>query len=95
MENLNIEEIYKIEKDKLLRYYERIQGQFKYSGPTQVVAKFLINQSIGSNYNDVYDTLLYFRDKLISTPSMLGESIELINDWSKKGFFGPTLNGMP
>lgn len=78
MENLNIDEIYKIEKDKLFRYYERIQGQFKDSGPTQVVGKFLVNQSIGSTYNDVYDTLLYFRDKLADGKELLDLAFEWI-----------------
>ena len=78
MEKINIEEIYKIEKDKLLRYYDRIKGQFRSSGPTQIVAKFLINQSIGSNYNDVYDTLLYFRDKLADGKELLDLAFEWI-----------------
>ena len=78
MEKINIEEIYKIEKDKLLRYYDRIKGQFKSSGPTQIIAKFLINQSIGSNYNEVYDTLLYFRDKLADGKELLDLAFEWI-----------------
>ena len=78
MEKINIEEIYKIEKDKLLRDYDRITGQFRSSGPTQIVAKFLINQSIGSNYNDVYDTLLYFRDKLADGKELLDLAFEWI-----------------
>jgi purine-nucleoside phosphorylase len=30
----------------------------------------------------------YFKEKLISTPTMLGESAEIISNWSKQGFFG-------
>jgi len=78
MVEVNIEEVYKIEKDKLLRYYYRIQNQFKSSGPIQIVTKFLINQSIGSSYNDVYDTLVYFRDKLAEGTELLDLAFEWI-----------------
>jgi purine-nucleoside phosphorylase len=30
----------------------------------------------------------YFKEKLISSPTILGESMKIINDWSKQGFFG-------
>ena len=78
MVEVNIEEVYKIEKDKLLRYYDRIQNQFKSSGPIQIVTKFLINQSIGSSYSDVYDTLVYFRDKLAEGTELLDLAFEWI-----------------
>lgn len=78
MENVNIEEIYKIEKDKLLRYYERIQNQLKNVRPTKIIARFLINQSIGSNYPEVYDALLYFRDKLADGKELLDLAFEWI-----------------
>ena len=60
MEKSNFVLQYKIEKSKLLRYYERLRTQFKNLDPSQVVARFLINQSTGSSYDDVYETLLYF-----------------------------------
>ncbi len=78
MVKISIEEIYRIEKDKLLRYYERIQNQLKNSGPTQIISKFLVNQSIGSNYNDVYETLLYFKDMLVEGKELLDLAFEWI-----------------
>ncbi len=77
MENVNIEEIYKIEKDKLLRYYNRIKNQFKLLEPTQIIAKFLIDRSIGSK-DDVYDTLIYFSDKLADGKELLDLAFEWI-----------------
>ncbi|UCD01730.1 MAG: hypothetical protein JSV23_01525 [Promethearchaeota archaeon] len=78
MVEVSIEDVYKIDKDKLLRYYDRIQNQFKSSGPIQIITKFLINQSIGSNYSDVYDVLIYFRDKLKEGKKILDFAFEWI-----------------
>jgi hypothetical protein len=78
MEQLNIEEVYKIGKDKLLRYYERIKNQLKNAGPTQIIAKFLVNQSIGSNYDEVYETLLYFNKSLANGKELLDLAFEWI-----------------
>ena len=78
MEKVEFEQLYKIDKERLLGYYERIKNQFKFLEPTQVIAKFLINQSIGSNYTDVYDTLLYFKDKLEQGKELLDLAFEWI-----------------
>ena len=78
MEKSDFKKLYKIEKDKLLRYYERLRNQFKNLGPSQIVARFLINQSIGSNYNDVYEILLYFRDKIVEGKELLNLAFEWI-----------------
>jgi len=78
MEKISVEEIYKIEKDKLLRYYERIENQFKNLEEAQIVSKFLVNQSIGSNYEDVYATLLYFKKILIEGRELLDFAFEWI-----------------
>jgi len=78
MEMLNIEEIYKIDKDELLRYYDRIQNQFKNSGEVQIIARFLINQSIGNNYKDIYNVLFYFRNKLRDGNNLLDLAFEWI-----------------
>ena len=74
----SFEKRYKIEKDKLLRYYDRLRNQSKNLGPSQIVARFLINQSIGSSYNDVYETLLYFRDKIEDDKDLLDLAFEWI-----------------
>jgi len=78
MEKLSVQEIYKIDKQKLLRYYERIQNQLKNSGPTQIITKFLVNQSIGSNNDEVYETLLYFKSLLAEGKELLDLAFEWI-----------------
>jgi hypothetical protein len=77
MEDSYFEKFYKIEKDKLLRYFDRLKNQFKNLGPSQIMARFLTNQSIGSSYNDVYETLLYFKDKIADGKDLL----ELAFEW--------------
>ena len=78
MEDLDFEGIYNIEKDKILRYYDRLESRFKNLSQIQLVARFLVNQSIGSDYKDVYNTLLYFRDKLEEEKNLLDLAFEWI-----------------
>lgn len=78
MEEIDFEELYKIEKDKLLRYYERIKNQFKFSDLIKITSKFLNNQSIGSNFTNVHETLLYFNDKLAEGKEILDLAFEWI-----------------
>jgi hypothetical protein len=78
MEDVSVEKTYRIEKDKLLRYFDRLQNQFKNSGDVQIVTKFLINQAIGNNSKDVYDTLFYFRNKLVEDRALLDLAFEWI-----------------
>ncbi|MHA2008168.1 MAG: hypothetical protein ACXABO_13215 [Promethearchaeota archaeon] len=78
MEAPNFVKLYKIEKDKLLRYYERIKSLYKNLGPVQLIGRFLINQSTGSSYNDVYETLLYFKDKIVDGRELLDLAFEWI-----------------
>ena len=78
MEELDFKQVYNIEKDKILRYYERLKNQFKNLSPIQLTARFLVNQSIGSDYKEVYDTLLYFRDKIAESKELLDLAFEWI-----------------
>ncbi len=78
MEEPNFEKLYRIERDKLLRYYERLKSLYKNLGPIQLIGRFLINQSTGSSYNDVYETLLYFRDKIADDRELLDLAFEWI-----------------
>ncbi len=78
MEEIDFNQLYKIEKDKVLRYYERIRNQFRFSDPIKIVSKFLVNQSIGSSFKDVHDTLTYFNDKLANRKELLDLAIEWI-----------------
>jgi len=77
-EKSEIENLYKIDRVKILRYYDRLKNQLKDSSPVQIVARFLINQSIGSGYQEVFDTLLYFRDKIEEDKELLDLAFEWI-----------------
>ena len=78
MEEIDFNQLYNIEKDKILRYYERIKNQYKFSDPIDIVSKFLVNQSIGSNFTDVHNTLAYFHDKLANGKELLDLAFEWI-----------------
>ena len=78
MECIVFENRYKIDKERLISYYSRIKRQFKDQDQLSMIAKFLVNQSIGSSYEDIYGILLYFSDKIINGKSLLDFAIEWI-----------------
>lgn len=78
MEELDFEQVYNIEKDKILRYYERLKNLFKNLSPIQLTARFLVNQSTGTDYKEVYNTLIYFRDKIAGGRELLDFAFEWI-----------------
>ena len=78
MECTEFENKYKIDKERLISYYNRIKRQFKDQDQLSMITKFLVNQSIGSSYNDIYGILLYFKDKIIIERSLLDFAIEWI-----------------
>ena len=78
MECRVFENRYKIDKERLVSYYSRIKRQFKDQDQLSMIAKFLVNQSIGSSYDDIYGILLYFSDKIINGKSLLDFAIEWI-----------------
>ena len=71
---------YKIDKERLISYYNRIKRQSKEGdqGQLSMGAKFLFNQSIGLSYDDIHGILLYFKDKIIEGKSLLDFAIEWI-----------------
>jgi len=75
---LEFENKYKIDKERLISYYNRIKRQSKDQDQLSMIAKFLFNQSIGSSYEELYDILLYFKDKIIIGKSLLDFAIEWI-----------------
>lgn len=69
---------YKIDKERLVSYYDRIKRQFKDQDQLTTIAKFLVNQTVGSSYDDIYGILSYFEDKIIEGKSLLDFAIEWI-----------------
>jgi len=78
MECIVFENRYKIDKERLISYYRRIKRQFQDQDQLSMITKFLVNQSIGSSYDDIYGILLYFSDKIINGKSLLDFAIEWI-----------------
>lgn len=78
MECIEFENKYKIDRERLISYYNRIKRQFRDQDQLSMMAKFLFNQSIGSSYEDNYGILLYFKDKIIIEKSLLDFAIEWI-----------------
>jgi len=78
MECMAFEDRYKIDKERLISYYDRIKRQSKDQDQLSMITKFLVNQSIGSTYDDIYGILLYFKDKIINGKSLLDFAIEWI-----------------
>ncbi|MFX0072136.1 MAG: hypothetical protein ACFFAO_13695 [Candidatus Hermodarchaeota archaeon] len=77
MEDIEFEKLYKIDKKRLSSYYNRIKNQTRENDPLHVMTKFLNNQSIGSTYQEVYDTLVYFNERLAEDKTLL----ELAFEW--------------
>ncbi len=78
MESVEFENRYKIDKERLISYYNRIKRQDKDQTQLSMIAKFLVNQTIGSSYDDIYGILLYFKDKIIIEKSLLDFAMEWI-----------------
>jgi hypothetical protein len=78
MNNNSLTELYKIDKQRLLNYYNRIKNQNRNEQKIHNVAKFLINQSIGTSFREVYDTLKHFEGELIENKELLDLAFEWI-----------------
>ncbi len=64
MEDINFDHVYKIDEERLYKYYERIKNQFGSVDSLKAIAKFLNNQSIGSSFIEVSKILNYYKIKL-------------------------------
>ncbi len=78
MEEPKLKQIYKIEKKRLLTYFERIRNQHKNHTHIQIITKFLHNQSIGTTEKEVLGVLRYYKDKLSEGKDILDFAFEWI-----------------
>ncbi len=78
MEVNKFQEIYRIEEKRLRSYYDRIKNQFQNIDPIQTTAKFLNNQSIGTNLDEISEFLSYYKDKLREDVKLLDFALEWI-----------------
>ena len=78
MEEIELEQEYKIDKDRLYNYYTRIRNKSQHEPPIKTVAKFLINQSIGKSVIEVLNILRFYEDKLEIGKEILDFAFEWI-----------------
>ena len=76
MDDIKFENIYKIDKERLTKYYERIKNQSRETRVIDNITKFLNNQSIGSSFSEVFNTLKYFEDKIVKGKELLDLAFE-------------------
>jgi len=75
---MEFESRYKIDKERLSKYYERIKSHDKEKGLVDHITNFLINQSISSSFEEVFDTLKYYEDKIVEGRGLLDLAFEWI-----------------
>ena len=78
MGDMEFESRYKIDKERLSKYYERIKNHGKEKGSIDHITNFLINQSISSSFEEVFDTLKYYEDKIVEGQGLLDLAFEWI-----------------
>ncbi|MBD3195534.1 MAG: hypothetical protein GF317_10790 [Candidatus Lokiarchaeota archaeon] len=78
MQESEFKDLYQIEEDRLYSYYERIKKQSKQKSETEIVARFLNNQSIGPPISEMIDILNYYEEKIIENKTILDFAFEMI-----------------
>lgn len=82
MENKEFHQIYKIDEKRLNTHYERIRNQSPDLSQTEIIAKFLLSQSIGNSYGQVLMVLNYYKEKISENVSVLDLAFEWIRGQS-------------
>ena len=68
----------KIDKERLLGYYERIKSQSSSLTPIEIIAKFLVNQSIRTSTLEVIEIINHHKSKIIKEKKVLDLAFEWI-----------------
>ncbi|MFX0004158.1 MAG: hypothetical protein ACFE9C_09185 [Candidatus Hodarchaeota archaeon] len=78
MEEIQFNKLYKIDKKRLISNFQRIQNLNKDLNLNEIVAKFLDNQSIGIQKDQILEILNYFKNKLSNDKELLDFAFEWI-----------------
>ncbi|MBD3254349.1 MAG: hypothetical protein GF383_04610 [Candidatus Lokiarchaeota archaeon] len=78
MKNIDIDQVYEIDVERMLGYYDRIKAQFTESDSIEIIARFLNKQSIGSSVYDVIDFISYYTERLAKNKKQLDFAFEWI-----------------
>ncbi len=68
----------KVDKERLLRYYERIESQSSSLNPIEIIAEFLVNQSIRPSTLEVAEIINYYKNNIIREKKVLDIALEWI-----------------
>ncbi|MFX1380524.1 MAG: hypothetical protein ACFFA4_15670 [Promethearchaeota archaeon] len=78
MEEIQFKKLYKIDKERLRSNFQRIQNLNKDLNLEEIIAKFLDNQSVGTQKEQILEILNYFQDKLSNDKGLLDFAFEWI-----------------
>jgi hypothetical protein len=78
MEETELEDLYKIDRDRLIDYYQRIEKRAKDKNKIHTIANFLEYESIGSSQKVVKDVLTYYQEKIVNRKEVLDFAFEWI-----------------
>lgn len=78
MDDLDLEELYRIDEERLLKYYERIKKRAQDQDEIHTLANFLEYESIGGSQQLIKDVFSYYQDKIIKSKAILDLAFEWI-----------------
>ncbi|MBD3254347.1 MAG: hypothetical protein GF383_04600 [Candidatus Lokiarchaeota archaeon] len=73
-----IENVYKIDKKRLLNYFMRVKKSFQHLDQYHLIAKFLNNQSIGTDSANILEIINFYKNKLLDRLNALDFAFEWI-----------------
>lgn len=78
MEKNKFRQLFEIDKERLSWNYQRINHMFNNLEPIEIIAKFLINQSVGFTPNRIIDILNYYKPIIKEGKTLLDFAFEWI-----------------
>ncbi|MFX0052055.1 MAG: hypothetical protein ACFE75_04700 [Candidatus Hodarchaeota archaeon] len=78
MEKIKFKKAFKIDDERLLWNYKRINRMFKNSDHIEIITKFLINQSVGFSPDRIIDILNYYKPLISKNKTMLDFAFEWV-----------------
>jgi hypothetical protein len=78
LEKIKFKQAFKIDDERLLWNYNRIKRMFKNSDHVKIIAKFLINQSIGLSPDRIIDILNYYKPIISKNKTLLDFAFEWV-----------------
>jgi hypothetical protein len=78
MEEIRFNKLYNLDKERLNSNFERIQNMNNDLNSTEIIAKFLLNQSIGISISEISEILSYYQKRLSKDMQLLDFAFEWI-----------------